>query len=207
MYDNDGLKENKNEQGITQEEKRKYDENKRAIEGEYERGRESDREREGREVWVIHGLGSQFFIASSDLPSQEYFLALPKAFPLAHDPTGSPCIRDTGVELRDYYVEDKKEQFVAPQISCGVNADTCLPFTPQKKKSSPCYLLSHTHPPRYVFPAMCVPALFFFFSLAFIYLASSFCFVSLQGFTSFFPYLLLHYSLIVNLRIIYICIC
>lgn len=164
------------------------------------------RKRGKKEGWVIHGLGSQFFIASSDLPSQEYFLALPKALPLAHDPTGSPCIRDTGVEQRDY-VEGKKEQSVATPDKLRCKRRHMSPSC-----SFPLFLLlfsAHTSAEirfsRYMF--------LYFFPLAFFYLASS------RSVVSFFfkdlyhththththsSHLLLHYSLIVNLQIIHI---
>lgn len=95
--------------------------------------RKERRQREKKEGGqIIERLESQFFIASSDLPSQEYFLALQRRSPLAHDPAGSPCIRDTaGVvepRLRRWGGEgEDKKTSSQHQISCGVNADTCLP--------------------------------------------------------------------------------
>lgn len=55
-----------------------------------ERGKKIDGTRERREV--AEHLGSQFFIASNDLPSQEYFLALQRRSRLRTILRDLPCI-------------------------------------------------------------------------------------------------------------------
>lgn len=185
------------------------------IQGGSETRGDRDRERGEGEGEGL-GLGSQFFIASSDLPSQEYFLALPQVFPLAHDPAGSPCIRSSSGCL-DYVARVKRN---GPRDKLRRKRRHMSPSFPLNPPF-PGAFSPHTRPPRYVFPRH-VFLHFFFHPRILLSLLSAFCVVSpffledLYKYISFFAYLiitslrhyvitlLLHYSLGgINLRIVH----